>query len=660
MVQNNKHDADRILQEIATCREDERSSQSMQLQLISIAGAVLGAMLAASFIFGSGNNNAANAPIKEYAWALSLLSDLIFITTFSYMTHLGLGNLLRYHYLQDLEVQLREIGYTSPTFSDWMETTAPVTTRNIRHLKHGYSIINYFAYIGATLFAILFCILTTVVLYMRVEVEESLVEAGTAEIHRTWATVGLGAVLAVSIIDILILFIGSTNSLKIYTWARKRAMDERAKKTAKYKELRMKMIESVGNAEDAAAGDTAKEIVMEKDRKREILRGVLYFIYPKIQDAQKMFLIVLGALGALSYGAKDLHSMIEDAQVHFPDFVITFVVIELLLYATRYQYNDIRGASEDEQANIRRRDRNESNRGLPRMFGDKKKDILFSLLMTGAKFLIAVMLLLILWEKALNFNAANWRNSLAYAETVVFALILLATIIYEVARALNKPRLIIFAAGFGYALRFLAGYLSIHHNIADILEEKLLFYMLLGMHFYGIMAVTLPWTYYTASEKREPYSKEYYTYFVKFAHCLPNAQGCEKEPLRSEQVCTPWNIGMVCCLISICIAVLIGDFSISQDVFFAIVAAIILGFCAAYPRGILVELVILCVFGISLFVHAENYLLTYLMLMLAFFVGTYFFLSYCFGRKTDLFSSIVGKKTHEWIQNLYYETGNNA
>ena len=154
--------ASRILQEISECREDERNSQERQLQLISIAATVLGVLLTATIWGVKGKDN---TPLKDYLWALSLLSDLLFIASFSFISYLGIGNFLRYHYLKDLEKQYTEITEDSSIFIDWTRLSAPIKTINVKHINHPLSFMSFFDYIGGAFFALLFCLTITFVIY---------------------------------------------------------------------------------------------------------------------------------------------------------------------------------------------------------------------------------------------------------------------------------------------------------------------------------------------------------------------------------------------------------------------------------------------------------------------------------------------------------------
>lgn len=145
--------ANEILNEISECREDERNSQNQVVQIISTAGTILGVILGAS-IFGEDS-----IVSKE---ALFLLSNIVFCTTCSYIVTLGIGNVLRYHYIQKLEDDLSLLNCSNDidkvSLVHWMSFTSPIMTRNPLHLRSKYAILHYFAYSLSVVSALIFSI----------------------------------------------------------------------------------------------------------------------------------------------------------------------------------------------------------------------------------------------------------------------------------------------------------------------------------------------------------------------------------------------------------------------------------------------------------------------------------------------------------------------
>ena len=108
-----------LIAELSECREDERNTQNQILQVISVVGTILGILFAASYL----NSNTKNETIKifqnvdteEITYIIRILNNnitysrimfwlglLIFCTAFSYIIVLGISNILRYYYIQNL------------------------------------------------------------------------------------------------------------------------------------------------------------------------------------------------------------------------------------------------------------------------------------------------------------------------------------------------------------------------------------------------------------------------------------------------------------------------------------------------------------------------------------------------------------------------------
>lgn len=171
-VESNTDKINELLTELNECRKDNRHSENEIIQILSVAATILGVIFSASFLVAD------KQPEDSVSISLFFLSGTIFITTFLYIITLGIGNVIRYHYMQEIEDTLSKInGHNS--FIHWVSLEASITTRNPKHLKNGYSIIHYFCYTGATIFAILFSILIIIVLYNKaIKYNHSLVALG--------------------------------------------------------------------------------------------------------------------------------------------------------------------------------------------------------------------------------------------------------------------------------------------------------------------------------------------------------------------------------------------------------------------------------------------------------------------------------------------------
>jgi len=148
-----------LIAELSDCREDERNTQNQILQVITVAGTILGILFSASYL----NNNKQkpfiifqNVSINDTSYVTKLcniinqsitysrvmfwLSLLIFFTAFAYIVVLGINNILRYYYIQDLEDRLHELIPASVDdtnrgdFLHWNAYIAPIITQNIKHI----------------------------------------------------------------------------------------------------------------------------------------------------------------------------------------------------------------------------------------------------------------------------------------------------------------------------------------------------------------------------------------------------------------------------------------------------------------------------------------------------------------------------------------------
>lgn len=549
-------DKARILQEIADCREDERTSQTLTLQIVSIAEAVLGVILAASIIWkGEGDN----------IWILSPLSCLIFIASFSFITHLGIDNFLRYHYQRDLEKQYsemcncnnEEVGKGQKRFIDWTAASSAVKTLNVKHIKHFISATSFGAYIGSAVFAFIFCMTITYTIYCQVGGKNP------------WAKLALIIVLIIGVIDFLILFIGATKAADIYKWAKERA-DARIKKEGA----------GMSEREDAA-----------KKYNKELRRGIIYYIYPKIQDLQKLVLIPLGAFCALIYTTQDLNLFIEKAKINIPYILVAFVLIELLLYPARYHINDVRGVKGDAQENADKEKNNEPRWGLPqisefkrKLIADgetveecRKRDVFRTIVVAVVKVFLALAGYIYLWWPNNLAVRSEGKQHYGYFMICTAIGIVLFTILYELVRTKGNQYWPMVLVGSGYALRFFAGFFAVYPSFDDlnggIYKIPIIFAI---MYVYGVMSVTLACTLrasrenkFRAKTKEKEYSKEYNYMLDKYSVFHPLAEAdVEKAKIFKEKhdkkyvfrrILAPWNVSLISAM-SLLIALTISFF----------------------------------------------------------------------------------------------------
>lgn len=434
---NNSNRINELLTKLGESREDERNSQNQIVQVISTAGAVLGILFGASYF---------NSNTKQLR-GLFILSNLVFCTAFSYIVVLGLGNVLRYHYIRDLENRLNRLmpyadddKETNRCFFHWTSFYAPIITRNIKHLNSLPTIMNFFFYSLATISAIAFSVFLTCTQYMMID-------------HKIWLDHILFAIP-------LILMLSSAFAF-VYISIKAKDTSEYCWKTAQKNRRK-------GEAED---------------NRYSIGKNILYFIYPKIQDIQKPGLIVLSFTIAMLLKKVSSEMIWESCDWSRVRYLVIFLfVFDFLAYQARYQINDIRGLREDSEglANNRLQIHNKSNAA-------KIIKISFS---------IAVFKIVMALGIAFALNNI-WKISLLGC---LFSLLIL-TILYETARKKENNGWVYFLVGSGYPLRVAVGVLAAYpevwknpiyiNNIQFSLSAKII--LMFAFWAYGIYAGVLPW-----------------------------------------------------------------------------------------------------------------------------------------------------------------------
>lgn len=120
---------DELLAEMSECREDERSAQNQTVQIIATAGTIL------TLIYG------ANLIPKEIIPQQMLfhLSNLVFCAAVGFITALGISNVLRYHYIQNIEDRLYCLVSNSLVEEEpiihWMSFSAPCYYKKSKKFK---------------------------------------------------------------------------------------------------------------------------------------------------------------------------------------------------------------------------------------------------------------------------------------------------------------------------------------------------------------------------------------------------------------------------------------------------------------------------------------------------------------------------------------------
>ena len=481
-----------VLHELSECREDERGSQNQVIQVITAAGTIIGVCFTVSAFLSDDKSSIQTMTLVNRI--LLFLTSCVLCTAFPYITFLGINNVLRYHYIQDLEDRLTKLIYKNARQNaplHWMSFSSPIMTKNPLHIKTGYTLITYSSYAIATLSAVFFGLSTVIVEYIKITDCE-------------WYDYCLVAVPFVFITFSFIVF--------IIISIRARDMFDRSLSAAKNKREN-RFMASHGNQKNFSS--------------KNILRAILYFIYPKRKDFQKLFLIPLGAIisifllnGTVTY---------ELVMAHFKDIVAAVFIIDVLVYQSRYQWNDIRGVVEDQASG--KTDR------LPVEVLGKKPAVILSLIVISLKCFLAI-----------HISLCNYNTLLPY----IF-LIALVAVFYELARQYKRNNLVFILVGFGYPLRIFSGLLPLKGIDSN---SKIIFLLLfLAYTAFGCFSALLPWTHEAILEKRSKnfFTKSYYYPLYNIIETRDTADFPDEYISLKEdgKITDPWNVSYVVSIIAL-------------------------------------------------------------------------------------------------------------
>lgn len=302
MDQNIDNNEAEIISELEQCREDERNSQNQVIQVIVTAGTIL------ALIFGISSFQ------KKYVNILFHMSNLVLCTTICYITSLGISAVLRYHYIRNLEDELAKIGGEHhKRIIHWNSFSSSITTKNPLHMYNIYTKMNYACYSISTVCPILFCVVITSFQYFSIN-EKCIFDVG-----------GIITLSLVMFLAVVVYFVSSVKAPTMYKKAIEISSREQEKR-CKHSEMNT-----------LSDGENRIEL-------GNILKVMVYFIYPKKKDAQKMILVLFGFLTG-SFLKRGTYLLTRD---DLSNMLIICFVVEFLIYQARYQWNDIRGVEEDQ------------------------------------------------------------------------------------------------------------------------------------------------------------------------------------------------------------------------------------------------------------------------------------------------------------------------
>lgn len=525
-----------LIAELSDCREDERNVQNQILEVLSVAGTILGILFGASY-FGSNlpdftikDENIKSAYISNiidiinrnvtYQRIMFLLSMLIFCTAFAYIIVLGISNILRYYYIQTLEDRLHVLipsekdDYGRGCFLHWNAYSAPVMTKNIKHITSSYTVLNYICYAVAIMCIVLFSIGLVTSLFLQIE-------------NIKWLDIVVIIVAVIFMILALVLF--------IYVSVSAKNIDQFSWDTAHDNHnVRMKKAEGV-----------------IYKRAKAFRRILCYLIYPKIQDLQKPVLIIGGFVcGGFLFN-------IEWGN-YLKYLVLVMVIFDFMAYQARYQINDIRGLEEDQEAGAR-------NRLISDDIDNPGYIIRLSLGAAIVKIIIALVMTIMLGREV--------KALLLISLFILFV----STTAYEIARKKQCTNWIFFWVGAGYPLRFFVGFFLVVPKKLEILLHPQILCTLLALWAYGTCSSILSWCNQVngrmqkvkKSEGKFPdsYKKQHFKDLQEILR--KRYEEAEKFPINENimplrekgKFFDPWNIAFLCSLCFLCLVACFGRVS---------------------------------------------------------------------------------------------------
>lgn len=651
----NENEREEILTEINQCREDERSAQNQMVQVIATAGTILTLIFGANYITGNGEG------IPQSL--LFHLSNFVFCTAIGYITTVGINNVLRYHYLRDLEDKLFLLALRSSEkdgkqqLMHWMSLSAPITTKNPRHIKGPYTWMNYLCYTVATVSAIVFCAVITIVQYLSLDE------------YSTYDQFSIGLLAVFFLLSLMVFFYSSYKAKDIYSFAQRASLKARETRTETQQKQEAGSSKNSRPQEDSERQEEREEDKTSQKSRKNLFKTVCYFIYPKKKDLQKPILLALGFITGIF-----LYQDTRPFGTALKQFAIVFITMDFLLYQARYQWNDIRGLKQDQEAGRRR---------LPKI-GEKNdwQSVAVSMAIMAVR--IAALVAVILC----------FGGEMTVPLLVCAVLIISAAILYEIARTKDMSGLIFFSVSLGYPLRFFAGLWAAHPQIIDleivpIMVSKtavalqqfwnsgqkgmdiigpVVILLLLAYAFWGINSVILAWTHEAVAENR-----------LQKSHHKCLRKRLQKGALSSPEngkLKLPWNWTYIVSMTFLSLNILICTWREQPDKrlwgCFAVLELLTLSLSANIATPVLLfkkrNKLCLAVFFFAAILKSTTYILCadrylfylYIGLTQSLFTTTYFFLRYYFDPNFDFvevikkvvvgcFRLIIGKETFDYI-----------
>lgn len=467
----NENKFSEILQELSECREDERNSQSQMLQTIAAVASALTLILGASTF----DKNGILFQSLKIRLIIYILCVVILLCGVSYIAYLGIGNVLRFHYIKHLEDSLSSMSNKESTFIHWMSFNSAINTKNIKHIfTSRYTFISYFSYFISTTFAILFCLGLLTAQYIAFEFN-------------------MHILIITPFVLIFIAFL-------IFIWISIKAKD--MYNFSYYYSVKRQKLRLFKNNLNFINMDKEKSMI------KFYIKELIYFIYPKTKDFQKIIFVLGGYILGIILTCEPIN-FFNALHMHINKILLVLIIIDILIYQARYQFNDIRGLKEDiEIMKLMKK----TSKFLP-LCQNKTQSVVLSFLFMFIKIILAL------------FLTFKFGDSMKTPLLWCIFLIFLTTILYEAARTQKCDIAIFVLVTCGYPLRFLTGIwcvipnlftVGIQFNGLTIKPFQIVLY-LISIAALGGFSATIPWVYEAFYQKKsgDRIVKHHYEYLFK-------------------------------------------------------------------------------------------------------------------------------------------------
>lgn len=579
------NEIEEIRLELNECREDERNAQNQIIQVVCTAGTILGV------VFGATTFCTAEKQ-EQLRHILFYLNALVLVIALSYIAAVGISNVLRFHYLRDLEDKLSVL--VSKEMIHWMSFSSPITTRNPLHLKNIYSIFHYLSYAISTCAAIGFCL---VIAYFQYE---------SLNTHTQIDKLVIMALQIIIAIEFLSFTVMSIKAKKMFDYSKRISEINRNKRLKE----RGKVVKF-----------------------REKIYVILYYIYPKKKDFQKTFLILIGFLT----GVFLLRNECAFSDL-WKDFIVSYVVIEFLVYQARYLWNDVRGIDDD------KKDRKKEKTGrLPVSYLGEKKAILI------AFFVIAIRLILA-WLIIECYN-----SDIKVVLKIGMCTLVIVSILYEISRTKKWNYSIFLLVSLGYPIRFFIGFLVAFSNLGAIKIDAInntRFIIILFLLFFAYMCLgefssTIPWAHEALILKKsgQAITKSSYFYILSFMndrYCESVRRNNNKPLIEKGKLSDIWNLSFLLgiILLSLISLLMIKSKGILWILEICIVFSSIKMCLAKYKKIVLFTVLTILLIVIKLIIYGSFGTFIYIGVNQLIFVLLYFGLRYFFNPSYDFFNEL--------------------